>query len=90
MFFGYGAPGAAAWYSPPIHSRARHGACEDYDEKLESPPVAAVSVVVDRFRIDRQILLNRSLAVNEARELGPISLMKSLHKYCAGCDAKMV
>jgi hypothetical protein len=45
---------------------------------------AAVSVVVDRFRIDRQILLNRYLAVNEARELGPISLMKSLHNYCAG------
>jgi hypothetical protein len=35
------------------------------------------------FRIDRQILLNSFLAVNEGRELGPIPLMKALHNYCA-------
>jgi hypothetical protein len=71
-------------------SRARHGACEDWDEKRESPPIAAVSAIVERFRVDRQILLNRFHAVNEGHELGPIPLMKSLHNYCAGCDAKMV
>src|SRR5215469_12414827 len=67
-------------------SLARHGACEDYDEKRESPPVAAFRTMVDRFRIDGQILLNRLLAVNEGRESGPIPLMKSRCIYCTGCD----